>query len=136
MFRRINSVPGTLLESRLASRIPSSELKTLHRRGTFIRVPAGRQAMIEGRVGRECMVVVDGSFVVERDGDRVADLKSGDFMGEIALLTNRPRNATVTATDDSVVYAFSRREFTSLLRECPALDAHVRSAADKRALVG
>lgn len=133
MFRRINPVPESLLKSRLAPLIPAEELRTLHRRGTAVRMATGREAMVENRVGRECMVVVEGSFKVERDGKWIADLLPGDFMGEIALLKNRTRNATVTATQDSVVYAFNPREFSSLLRECPALDAYVRSAAEDRA---
>ena len=55
-------------------------------------------------------------------------------MGEIALLTSQPRNATVTATEDSIVYAYSRREFTSMLRECPAIAARVMATADQRQL--
>lgn len=134
MFRRINHVPTPLAESALAKAVPARELQVLTTIGTAVRIPAGRAAMVEDAVGRECMLVVDGSFVVDRDGEHVADLRAGDFMGEIALLTSQPRNATVTAAEDSVVYAYSRREFSSMLRECPAIASHVLKTADQRRL--
>lgn len=132
MFRRINPIPTPLSDSELAQAVPARELQVLQSIGTAVRIAAGRTAMVEDAVGRECMVVVDGAFVVERDGTWVADLGPGDFMGEIALLTSQPRNATVTATEDSIVYAYSRREFTSMLRECPAIAARVMTTADQR----
>ena len=91
--------------------------------------------MVENAVGRECMLVVEGSFTVERAGEHLADLLPGDFMGEVALLDRKPRNATVTAAEDSVVYAFTPREFDSLLRECPVLAARVLAGAESRSVV-
>ena len=135
MFRRIAPIATPLRESRLATAVPARELHILQRSGTAVRFAEGRHAMIEDGVGRECMVVLDGSFTVERDGERVAELHAGDFMGEIALLTRRPRNATVTAAQDSTVLAFNRREFTSLLRNCPAIADFVHAGVDERSLV-
>ena len=135
MFRRISQIPSPFIDSDLAHAVPARELHVLQSIGTAVRIAAGRSAMVEDAIGRECMVVVDGSFVVERNGERIAELGVGDFMGEIALLTDQPRNATVTATQDSTVYAFNRREFTSLLSECPAISARVLEAADQRLLV-
>ena len=134
MFRRINQIPTPLTESALAAAVPARELRALRSMGTAVQITAGRTAMVEDAIGRECMLVVDGSFSVERAGEWIADLGAGDFMGEIALLTDQPRNATVTAIHDSTVYAFSRREFTSLLRECPAISAYVLETADQRLL--
>ncbi len=132
MFRRITRIHPALRHSRLAELIPARELRVLERLGTEIPFAAGRKAMTEDAYGRECMMVLDGSFTVERNGEWIADLHSGDFMGEVALLKDRPRNATVTAASDSLVYAFSRREFSSLLRACPLLSAHVLDAANQR----
>ena len=54
-------------------------------------------------------------------------------MGEIALLTGEPRNATVQATTAVSLYAMSAREFASLLGRCPRLDRSVNSTAVHRA---
>ena len=136
MFRRIDPIPHALLDSELASVIPTRELRTLERRGTTVHLAEGREAIRQRQIGRECMIVADGTFAVTRDGATVAELRAGDVMGELALFTGRPRNATVTATTDSVVYAFNRGEFISLLGECPTLAGLLRAAADDRALVG
>jgi len=132
MFRRTDPIPQTLLESRLAHAIPAKELRTIERRGTAVCFAAGRHAMREAEIGRECMMVVGGSFAVERDGESIAVLQPGMVMGEVALLTGRPRNATVTALEESLVYAYTRGEFTSLLDECPHLAAIIRDNVDAR----
>jgi CRP-like cAMP-binding protein len=133
VFRRTDHNPPTLLATPLAEDIPHHELAVLDTISTPVRFPAGRAAMVENAVGRECMMVVEGSFIVERDGEHVAVLLPGDFMGEVALLAKRPRNATVTAAQDSTVYAFTPREFEVLLRDCPVLAARVLTDAVTRA---
>ena len=132
MFRRIDPVPAALRESELASQIPRRELQTLERLGTMIMMTAGRVAIREDEIGRECMVIVEGNFQVTKHDERLASLGAGDVVGEMALFTNRPRTATVTAENDGVVYAFSRREFASLLENCPALAVIVRADAAER----
>jgi CRP-like cAMP-binding protein len=136
MFRRNDLIPSSLLESDLATAIGLKELRQVERRGTSIHFASGRIAMREGEVGRECMVVVDGSFAVERNGRGVSVLRPGMVMGEVALLTMEPRNATVTAMEESVVYAFNRREFVSLMNECPAFAALVHADAEVRTPAG
>ena len=132
MFRRIDPIPHTLRESELARAIPAKELRTIERRGTSVCFAAGRHAMRDAAIGRECMMVVSGSFAVERDGESIAVLQPGMVMGEVALLTGRPRNATVTALEESLVYAYTRGEFTSLLEDCPHLAAIIRDDVDAR----
>ncbi|HUW04472.1 MAG TPA: cyclic nucleotide-binding domain-containing protein [Acidimicrobiales bacterium] len=135
MFRRSDHIPESLASSPLASMVPLRELRALDRRGTSVRVATGHTVMQEAGIGRECMVVIDGSFLVHRGDQVIAELASGDFIGEGSLLTDRPRSATVTASQDSTVHAFNPREFRSLLSECPTIAAHVRAVADERSLV-
>lgn len=135
MFGRIDDINPTLLGTPFADGLPRRELAMIDMISTPVPFAAGRTAMSENAVGRECMMVVEGSFTVERGGVKVAELHPGDFMGEIALLTRQPRNATVTAAEDSVVYAFTAREFRSLLSNCPVLAQRVLADADSRQLV-
>ena len=136
MFRRSDPIPASLRESEMAAALPARELRLLERRGTVVPFGAGRSAMREGEVGRECMLVVSGSFAVERNGEGVAVLRPGMVMGELALMTNEPRNATVTAMEPSAVYAFNRREFISLLSECPTFAEIVTADAQSRSTSG
>lgn len=132
MIRRRAEVPRSLAGSELARKIPWRELRRVERLGTPVWVAAGRSVIREDGPGRECFVVVDGEFRVERRDRFLAVVGPGEFVGEMALLDLQPRTATVTAVRDSTVWAFTRREFATLMYRCPVLAAHVRGVAGVR----
>jgi CRP-like cAMP-binding protein len=111
---------------------PVEELRTLDRLATAISVPAGEEIMRKDGFGRECFIVIDGEFEVVRD-DQTILVGAGAVLGEMALLTLKPRSATVTATTDSNVYVLNRAEFSSLLDACPSIAQHVLVGAARRA---
>jgi CRP/FNR family transcriptional regulator, cyclic AMP receptor protein len=88
-------------------------------------LPAGRKLMSEGERGQEFIVLVDGRAEVRRKGRRVRELSGGDFLGEIALVANVPRTATVTALTPVTVLLVTARDFRMLLREVPSLQPKV-----------
>jgi CRP/FNR family cyclic AMP-dependent transcriptional regulator len=99
------SVPTRNGKAHLLNKIPlfsECSRAELARRGGDRRasVPAGRVLMRQGTVDRELLVLVDGEVTVARDGETIAVRGSGDFIGELALVTHRPRSATVTAATD------------------------------------
>lgn len=67
-----------------------------------------------------------------RDGKTIATRGPGEYVGEIALLDNRPRTATVTAKTDIVAEVLSRQEFTSLLGSSPEISNHVMATMAQR----
>jgi len=95
-------------------------------------VPAGKELTQEGRTGYEFVVLVDGMAEVRRKGRRVNLLYSGDFLGEIALITGAPRTATVTTTVQSEVLVITARDFRRLLRETPSIQMKVLEALAAR----
>jgi CRP-like cAMP-binding protein len=121
-----------LLASELGISVPVTELETLDRLATAISVAAGEQIVQKNGFGRECFVVIDGQFKVERD-DVTILLGAGAVIGEMALLTLKPRTASVTATTDSSVYVLTPTEFASLLDTCPAIAQYVLVGAARRA---
>lgn len=82
---------------------------------------AGRTLIREGRRGREFIVVVDGTVEVRRGGRRVAAESGSTFFGEAALLTGRPRNATVTTTSPVQALVIVDRAFRGLLDGSPSI---------------
>lgn len=63
-------------------------------------VRAGTTLTLEGTVGHEAFVIVEGQADVVIHGETVAELGAGEFVGEMAMLDKRPRSATVVARTD------------------------------------
>ena len=124
-------VPGRITGA-LGGEFSKRELQALGRLGTRIRVEAGRELIIEGRIGREAFVVVAGIAEVTRDGDFIAQIGAGAVFGEAALIDSQPRNASVIATTALSVFVMSPAEFSTLLIECPRLDRSIRELATRR----
>jgi MFS family permease len=94
-------------------------------------VAAGDTVIRAGEVGDRFYVVGAGALVVDAPGRRV-DAGPGDYFGEIALLWDIPRTATVTATADSIVYALERDDFLAVVTGHSAADAAGRQVAEAR----
>ncbi len=78
-------------------------------------VSSGNRIIDQGDQGDRFYVVSEGQFEVIKDGRPVATLGQGDFFGEIALLREAPRSATVVALADSEVYILERGEFIAAI---------------------
>ena len=92
----------------------------------------GTQLIEEGAPGRELIVILDGEAVVSQQGREIARRGAGDFVGELALVTKRPRNATVTAATDLRVLVLAARDFERLLGEAPTIAVKVLRALAER----
>jgi CRP/FNR family cyclic AMP-dependent transcriptional regulator len=87
-----------------------------------IEVPEGRVLTREGDPGWECFVVVDGrATITVGDRARVAPLGSGACFGEMSLLDQGPRSATVEAQTDMHLLVLDARSFSSMLEELPSV---------------
>jgi CRP-like cAMP-binding protein len=94
--------------------------------------PAGERLTEEGRRGREFFVLVEGTVAVRRGGGLLAELGAGDWFGEIAILTHRPRTATVTATSHVRLLVISERAFRQVVETTPRIALKVlRSVAER-----
>jgi predicted MFS family arabinose efflux permease len=72
---------------------------------------AGAPIITQGEVGDRFYVLVEGAAQATIDGRAVSHMRSGDSFGEIALLRDVPRTATVTAETDAVAFAIERETF-------------------------
>jgi CRP/FNR family cyclic AMP-dependent transcriptional regulator len=92
----------------------------------------GATLIREGERGREFLVVVDGTVRVTKRGRTVRDLGSGDFIGEIALISDVPRTATVTATSPVRLLVVTDRAFRGLIEEMPSIATKVLQSLGER----
>lgn len=109
-----------------------AELQAVAQVADEVRLPTGRVLMRQGTPGRELIVLLEGEATVERDGTTIAVRRGGDFLGELALVTGRPRTATVTATTDLQALVLDRLNFDRLLRDVPTIAAKVLKAIAER----
>jgi CRP-like cAMP-binding protein len=104
---------------RLFADLDKHELEAVAELGTDVNIGAGRELAHQGDAANEAFLLLEGTAVVERDGQEVATFGPGDFFGEMALLVHGHRTATVTAVTDVTVRAFHKSEFDSLLERSP-----------------
>jgi CRP-like cAMP-binding protein len=93
---------------------------------------AGKVLIREGERGREFFILVEGSAEVTRGGKSLATRQAGDFFGEIALVRDSPRVATVTTTAPSMALVITERDFKALVRRSPDIALKVLQAVAER----
>jgi ATP-binding cassette, subfamily B, bacterial len=81
----------------------------------------------EGEPGVEMFVLVDGEVEVVQEEQRVAHLRRGEMFGEVAILRNQPRNATIRTLTDVKVLAIPRQDFVDFV----GLHNHVAVEVDQ-----
>lgn len=121
----IKSVP-------LFSRCTGRELAALASEADELTVPEGKDLTKQGERGREFMVIVDGSARVLKNGRTINELGAGDFIGEIALLADVPRTATVTTTSETTVLVLTDRAFKRVADKIPSVHTSLLTALSER----
>jgi len=102
--------------------LPGGSLEHVAARLVPLRAEAGTVIVREGDAGDRFYIVAEGEIDVSQDGRTISELAAGGYFGEIALLRDVARTATVTARTDVVLYALDRDEFLA------AVTGHPQSA--------
>jgi hypothetical protein len=110
--------------------LAAPEVEALARSLEPVDAPVGAAVVREGDPGDRFYAVADGELDVTQRGERVRTLARGDVFGEIALLRDVPRTATVTPTAPSRLYALDKEPFLA------AVTGHPQTSAAAGALVG
>jgi CRP-like cAMP-binding protein len=90
------------------------------------------ELVTQGKHTNEFVVIAQGAADVSRDGKVIDKMGSGQFFGEVALLTGAPRNATVTATAPSTLLVLSDRAFHQVAEHLPGVQMSVLKALADR----
>jgi MFS family permease len=104
----------------LFAALPMQTIEGLAQRLTLEFVPRGSNVITEGEHGDCYYCVADGQLSVTRKGRLVQTLQRGDGFGELALLRDVPRQATVRADSDVVLYRLDKLSFLGMISSSPS----------------
>ena len=110
----------------------AKELAAVEQLADTVDVPANHVLMRQDSSAGEAFVIASGGVRIERNGQEVARLGPGDVVGEMALLSEGPRNATATTTEPSTLFVLAHREFHSLMDQSAEVRRCVFDAVAKR----
>lgn len=108
------------------------ELREISAVADEIVVPAGTALAHEGKSGRELVIIVEGAADVTKRGRKINTVGDGDFVGEIAVVTDMPRTATVKTTQPTHALVLTRRDFRTLMKRVPTIQLKVLETLAKR----
>jgi len=116
----------------LFSKLKKKELGDVAHIADELDLPKGKVMAEEGDRGREFFVLLEGEADVTKGETSINTMHEGDFFGEIALVTEMPRTASVTATTDVRVLVITERDFRALLKQSPEVGRGVAEALAER----
>jgi CRP/FNR family transcriptional regulator, cyclic AMP receptor protein len=127
-----NAKVELLRKTPLFSECSKAELGALALTADELDLREGTVLTYEGRAGREFFVLIEGTVSVTQKGKPLADLGPGDWLGEVALLTDVPRTATVTATSPLRVLVLTDRAFRQAVKGMPTIALKVLDKVGER----
>jgi CRP-like cAMP-binding protein len=110
----------------------NKQLEHVARLVTEVNFPPGFTLMREGTLAHEFVIVESGTASVKKGGRKIASIGPGDVVGELALILDRPRNATVVADSEITLLAVDARSFEPLLDEVPGLARRLLTTVAER----
>jgi CRP-like cAMP-binding protein len=97
-----------------------------------VEVQSGYHLVDQGSFAHEFFVILEGSAEVTKDGQRVTELGPGDFFGEIALMGEDRRTASVVATSPMRLIVMFGRDFRQMEHSMPAVHSRIEAAITAR----
>ncbi len=116
----------------LFARCSKKELRMIANLADQIEWPDGKTLIQEGRLGSEFFILIEGTASVSQGGSKLRDLAAGDWVGEIALISDVPRTATVVATSPIRALVMTRGSFSQLMTDSPSIAAKVLAGLGER----
>ncbi|MGI9016722.1 MAG: Crp/Fnr family transcriptional regulator [Euzebya sp.] len=108
------------------------DLRRVAQRVDETSVEAGKVLATQGQRGQGMYIITAGSAKVERDGKELATLGEGAVIGEMSLIDQQPRTATVTAVESCQLLAMHVADFNALLSDVPGFTRKVLESVVER----
>ncbi|OHE22672.1 MAG: hypothetical protein A2X92_01615 [Syntrophus sp. GWC2_56_31] len=107
------------------SNLSNRQLIEIAKHTQQISIKAGEVLAKQGSRGWEFFFIVEGKAKVQKDVKEIRKLTSGDFFGEISLIDQEPRTATVIADTDMILLVVDTRSFAHLLETITGLQGKI-----------
>jgi PPM family protein phosphatase len=108
------------------------ERRALAQRADEVELEQGRKIVREGEWAYEFFAIEQGTAEVRRGDQLLGELGPGDFFGEMGLVADTRRNATVIATSPLTVIVMTAQAFRQTARELPEVATKIRAAIEER----
>ena len=115
--------------------LPAASRRVIAQHADEIDVPEGTELVRQGEFAYEFFVIEDGAAEVLRDGERIAELGPGDFLGEMGIVGKTVRNATVVTTSPARVIVMTGQAFRSVASTNPEVASRIEAAVEERCRV-
>jgi len=122
----------TLRGIALFDSLPSDARRAVAQHADEMDVPEGTKLARQGDFAYEFFVIEDGTADVLRDGQKIAELGPGDFLGEMGIVGRVVRNATVVTTAPARVIVMSEQALRSMARTNTAVADRIMAAVEQR----
>jgi CRP/FNR family transcriptional regulator, cyclic AMP receptor protein len=121
----LRSVP--LFES-----LSSDQRRAIAPHADEIEVPEATELVRQGEFAYEFFLIEDGTAEVTRDGERIAELGPGDFLGEMGIVGQAVRNATVVTTSPARVIVMTGQALRSMATTNPEVAERITAVVEER----
>lgn len=131
-MRGVSADIAQLKRATVFSVLSNEQLERMAAAATETEHPVGEALTEQGVIGHRFHLILDGTAEVERDGEHIADLGRGDFVGELGLLGGGPSTATVRATRPIRCLTLQREAFWEVLEKEPAIALRILEVVSRR----
>lgn len=118
--------------ARMFKDFPPEVMNLFVEAGDLVIFPGGHNIVDEGESDKTFYLLIKGKVDVYKDGEKIAELEQGDFFGEVALIANVPRTATVHAVEESLFLYIEDKKFWKILSENVELAMYIESVSSHR----
>ena len=121
-----------LKEAKLLKGVPESEVRSIEKQVKLVHHPAGHEIVVRGEGGVGFMIITHGSVSVKTVTGKTRKLGPGDSFGEMALLDQEGRSATITADTDVTLASIPEWNFKPFLKEHPEVAYRLLQTMSRR----
>ncbi len=121
-----------LKQAKVFKGLPESEIRSIEKQMKTVKHPSGHEIVVRGDGGVGFMIITDGTVTVKTVQGKDRKLGPGDSFGEMALLDQEGRSATITADTDVTMATIPEWNFKPFLKEHPEVAYRLLQTLSRR----